>query len=320
MNIVVLDGYTLNPGDLSWSRLESIGNLTVYERTPPDLIVDRAKDADVILTNKTPLRAETLEKLPKLAYIGVLATGYDVVDAGEAAKRGIPVANVPAYSSASVAQLVFSLLLELCHRVGLHDEAVRGGAWSAGPDFSFWKTPLVELAGKTLGIVGIGGIGEQVAAIGQAFGMNVIATNRSGKKPATEGVRLVALERLFEESDVVTLHCPLTPETEGLIRAETLSRMKQSAFVINTGRGKLVKEQDLADALNSGTIAGAGLDVLSTEPPLAENPLLTARNCVITPHIGWASVEARARLMEIAAENVEAFLAGKPVHIVNRIG
>jgi glycerate dehydrogenase len=320
MNIVVLDGYTLNPGDLSWTRLESLGNLTVYDRTSPELVVERAKDADVILTNKTPLRAEMLGQLPNLTYIGVLATGYDVVDTAEAAKRGIPVTNVPAYSSASVAQLVFSLLLELCHRVGLHDEAVRGGAWAASPDFSFWKTPLVELAGKTLGIVGIGGIGEQVAAIGQAFGMNVIATNRSGKKPATEGVELVSLERLFEEADVVTLHCPLTPETEGLIRTETLSRMKPNAYLINTGRGKLVREQELADALNSGVIAGAGLDVLCSEPPAVDNPLLTARNCVITPHIGWASGEARARLMEMAAGNVEAFRAGKPVNVVNRIG
>lgn len=320
MNIVVLDGYTLNPGDLSWARLERLGNLKVYDRTPPELVVDRAKDADIVLTNKTPLRADAIAGLPKLAYIGVLATGYDVVDTAEAAKRGIPVANVPAYSSASVAQLVFSLLLELCHRVGLHDEAVRGGAWAACPDFSFWKTPLVELAGKTLGVVGIGGIGEQVAAIGQAFGMDVIATNRSGKPPATPGVRLVDAERLLREADVVTLHCPLTPETEGFIRADTLSLMKRNAFVINTGRGKLVRERDLADALNAGTIAGAGLDVLSTEPPSPDNPLLTARNCVITPHIGWATGEARARLMETAVANVEAYRNGNPIHVVNGIG
>lgn len=320
MNIVVLDGYTLNPGDLSWAQLESLGTLHVYDRTAPEQIVERAKDADVLLTNKTPLRADTLDRLPKLAYIGVLATGYDVVDIAAAANRGIPVTNVPAYSSASVAQLVFSLLLELCHRVGLHDEAVRGGAWSASPDFSFWKTPLVELAGKTLGVVGIGGIGEKVAAIGQAFGMNVVATNRSGKQPETEGVTLVSLERLLEQSDVVTLHCPLTADTEGLIRTETLSRMNRTAFLINTGRGRLVREQELADALNAGTIAGAGLDVLCAEPPAADNPLLTARNCIITPHIGWASGEARVRLMEIATSNVQAFQAGKPVNVVNRIG
>jgi glycerate dehydrogenase len=319
MNIVVLDGYTLNPGDLSWARLEALGHVQVYERTAPGQIVERAKDADIVLTNKTPLRADTLEQLPKLAYIGVLATGYDVVDAAYAGKRGIPVANVPAYSSASVAQLVFSLLLELCHRVGLHDEAVRSGAWSASPDFSFWKTPLVELADKTLGIVGIGGIGEKVAAIGQAFGMNVIATNRSGKPPLTPGVTLVTLEQLLEQSDAVTLHCPLTPETEGLINADTLSNMKRSAFLINTGRGKLVREQELADALRAGTIAGAGLDVLCAEPPPADNPLLTAPNCIITPHIGWASGEARARLMDVAAANVKAFQSGQPTNVVNRI-
>lgn len=319
MNIVVLDGYTLNPGDLSWARLERLGKLRVYDRTPPEKIVERALEAEIVLTNKTPLRAETIRQLPKLAYIGVLATGYDVVDAAEASKRGIPVANVPAYSSASVAQLVFSLLLELCHRVGVHDEAVRNGEWTACPDFSFWKSPLVELAGKTLGVVGIGGIGEQVAVIGQAFGMSVIATNRSGRRPAVEGVELVELEQLFKLADVVTLHCPLTAETEGLIREETLGLMKRNAFLINTGRGKLVREQDLADALNKGTIAGAGLDVLTSEPPAADNPLLSARNCIVTPHIGWATLEARSRLMEIAADNVAAFLTGRPTHVVNQV-
>ncbi|GAA3402863.1 D-2-hydroxyacid dehydrogenase [Paenibacillus hodogayensis] len=320
MNIVVLDGYTLNPGDLSWRSLEELGNLTVYDRTPAELVADRARDADIVLTNKTPLRSDVLERLPKLRYIGVLATGYDVVDTAAAAARGIAVTNVPAYSSASVAQLVFSLLLELCHRVGLHDEAVRSGGWASCPDFSFWRTPLVELSGKTLGVVGIGGIGEQVAAIGQAFGMHVIATNRSGKAPATPGVVLVPLERLFEEADVITLHCPLTADTEGLINAERLSRMKRTSLLINTGRGKLVREADLAAALNDGVIAGAGLDVLSAEPPQADNPLLTARNCVITPHIGWATREARGRLMETAAGNVAAFCAGTPVHVVNGVG
>ncbi|RKN82117.1 D-2-hydroxyacid dehydrogenase [Paenibacillus ginsengarvi] len=320
MNIVVLDGYTLNPGDLSWDRLTRLGQLQVYDRTPAELVVERAKEADIVLTNKTPLRAADLDQLPKLRYIGVLATGYDVVDTEAAGARGITVTNVPAYSSDSVAQLVFSLLLELCHRVGLHDEAVRAGSWAASPDFSFWRTPLVELSGKTLGIVGIGGIGEKVAVIGQAFGMNVIATNRSGKQPSIPGatVKLVSTEELFEQADVVTLHCPLTPETEGLIGTETLARMKQTAFLINTGRGKLIREQELADALNAGVIAGAGLDVLSTEPPQAGNPLLSARSCVITPHIGWATGEARARLMETAAANVEAFLAGTPVNVVGR--
>lgn len=316
MNITVLDGYTLNPGDLSWTRLEALGRLQVYERTPAEGIVERAKNAEIVLTNKTPLRAEHLERLPKLRYIGVLATGYDVVDIAAADARGIVVTNVPAYSSDSVAQLVFSLLLELCHRVGLHDEAVRDGAWAASPDFSFWRTPLVELSGKTLGVYGFGGIGERVATIGQAFGMNVIATNRSGKAPSVAGVRLVSPQRLFAEADVVTLHCPLTRETEGLIREETLSLMKSTAFLINTGRGKLIREHDLAAALNSGAIAGAGLDVLSAEPPQPDHPLIGARNCVITPHIGWATREARERLMETAAANVEAFLAGAPIHVV----
>lgn len=317
--IVVLDGYTLNPGDVGWEGLARAGKLTVYDRTPPELVVERAKEADVVLTNKTPIRAEVIAELPKLSYIGVLATGYDVVDGEAAARRGIPVANVPAYSSDSVAQLVFSLLLELCHQVGLHSAAVREGAWSQSPDFSFWRTPLVELSGKTLGVVGIGGIGEQVARIGQAFGMNVIAVNRSGRQPAVPNVRLVAYEQLWETADVVTLHCPLTPQTEGIINRDTLARMKRSAFLINTGRGKLVREQELADALNAGAIAGAGLDVLSAEPPTADNPLLTARNCVITPHFGWATVEARKRLMEQAAANVEAFWSGAPIHVVNGV-
>jgi glycerate dehydrogenase len=314
-----LDGYTLNPGDLSWEGLEALGTVTVYDRTPAESIVERAKGARVILTNKTPLRAEVLRQLPELQYIGVLATGYDVVDTAEAGKLGITVTNVPAYSTASVAQLVFALLLELCQQAGLHNEAVREGEWAGCPDFSFWKTPLVELAGKTLGVVGIGGIGEKVAEIGQAFGMNVIATNRSGKRPALEGVRLVSIGELFQEADVVTLHCPLTPETEGLIQKATLSQMKKTAFLINTGRGKLIRESDLADALNAGVIAGAGLDVLSTEPPAANNPLLSARNCIITPHVGWASFEARGRLMDVAVSNVAAFAAGSPVHVVNRL-
>jgi len=319
MNIVVLDGYTLNPGDLSWEGLEALGTVTVYDRTPAESIVERAKGARVVLTNKTPLRAEVLRQLPELQYIGVLATGYDVVDTAEAAKLGITVTNVPAYSTASVAQLVFALLLELCQQAGLHNEAVRRGEWAGCPDFSFWKTPLVELAGKTLGVVGIGGIGEKVAEIGQAFGMNVIATNRSGKHPALEGVQLVSIRELFQEADVVTLHCPLTPETEGLIQKATLAQMKKTAFLINTGRGKLIRESDLADALNEGVIAGAGLDVLSTEPPAANNPLLSARNCIITPHVGWASFEARGRLMDVAVSNVAAFAAGSPVHVVNRL-
>lgn len=319
VNIVVLDGHTLNPGDLDWDRLRKLGRLVVYDRTAsPELTVERARDADIVLTNKTPLRAETLSRLPKLRMIGVLATGYDVVDTAAAWQRGIPVANVPAYSTASVAQLVFALLLELCQRAGLHNEAVRAGEWTSCSDFSFWKAPLVELEGKTLGIVGLGGIGERTALIGQAFGMNVIASNRSGRPPAIPGVRLVTFEQLLEQSDAVSLHCPLTPETEGMIGKAALARMKPTAFLINTARGKLIRERDLADALNSGAIAGAGLDVLSLEPPEPDNPLLTARNTVITPHLAWATREARMRLMDTAVRNVEAFLAGEPTNVVNK--
>jgi glycerate dehydrogenase len=320
MNIVVLDGYTLNPGDLAWDSLAQLGRLTVYDRTAAHEIIERSRDADILLTNKTPLRAETLRQLPKLRYIGVLATGYDVVDIAAAGEREIVVTNVPAYSTNAVAQLTFALLLELCQRVGLHDEAVRRGEWANCADFSFWKTPLAELAGKTLGIVGIGSIGEQVARIGLAFGMRVIAVNRSGKRPSAPQVELVSFDDLLREADVVSLHCPLTPETEGLINKETLSRMKPNAFLLNTARGKLIREQDLADALNEGVIAGAGVDVLSTEPPAPNNPLLSAKHCVITPHLGWATREARLRLMHTAVQNVCSFLSGTPVNVVSRIG
>ena len=319
MNIVVLDGYAMNPGDLDWSRLGSLGHLTVYDRTPAESIVERARKAEIVLTNKTPLRKDTLSRLPNLRFIGVQATGYDIVDLEEASARGIIVANVPAYSTDSVAQLAFALLLELCQRVSLHSEAVRAGEWTDCPDFSFQKAPLVELAGKTLGIVGTGGIGKQTARIGLAFGMKVIAANRSGKPPGIPGVELVPFDQLLREADAVSLHCPLTAETEGMIDAAALSRMKPSAFLINTARGKLVRDQDLADALNEGRIAGAGLDVLSTEPPAADHPLLKARNCIITPHIGWPSREARLRLMDVTVRNVEAFLAGAPINVVNRV-
>jgi glycerate dehydrogenase len=319
MKIVVLDGYTLNPGDLSWEGLEALGDVTVYDRTPTELILERAAGAEILLTNKTPLRAETLHRLPDLRYIGVLATGYDVVDTKAAADKGIPVTNVPDYGTASVAQMVFALLLELCQRVQRHSDAVYNGEWAASPDFCFWKTPLVELAGKTLGIVGYGAIGEQVARIALAFGMKVVAARRS--KPAEAPFPNFAwaeLPELFAVADVVSLHCPLTPETEGMINRGTLGRMKPGAFLINTARGKLIAEQDLADALNAGTIAGAGLDVLSVEPPSPDNPLLHARNCIITPHIAWASKEARARLLDTAVNNVRQYLNGQPKNVVNR--
>lgn len=319
MRIVVLDGYTLNPGDLSWEELEALaGELILYDRTPPERIVERAQGADLILTNKTPLSSETLQQLPQLRYIGVLATGFDVVDVQAAAEQGITVTNIPTYSTDSVVQLVFALLLELCHNVSVHNEAVHKQEWAAQPDFCFWKTPLIELSGKTMGIIGYGRIGEQVAQIAAAFGMRILAHNRSHKgRTDFPNFAWGELDEILREADVVSLHCPLTEETEGMINHKTLQQMKNTAFLINTARGKLIVEQDLADALAEGQIAGAGLDVLSSEPPQPNHPLIHARNCVITPHIAWATLEARSRLMKIAVENVRSFIAGKPINQVN---
>ena len=309
-NIVVLDGHTLNPGDLDWSGLAELGALTVHERTPGDAVAARAADAEIVLTNKTPVNAAAIALLPRLRYLGVLATGTNVVDVAAAAARGIVVANVPGYSTAAVAQLVFALTLELAHRTAHHAQTVRDGRWSACADFCYWDFPLVELAGRTLGIVGFGAIGQAVARIGQAFGMRVIAGTRTPRECA--GVEFLALDAVFREADVLTLHCPLTPETRGLVNAARLAQMKRGAFLINTGRGPLIVERDLAEALEAGRIAGAGLDVLSAEPPAADNPLLAARNCFITPHIAWATRAARERLMREVVENVRAFLAGQP--------
>lgn len=313
-NIVVLDGHTLNPGDLDWHAIEALGALTVHVRTDDAEIVARAADADILLTNKTAITAETIAALPKLRFIGVLATGHNVVDTAAASARGIPVCNVPGYGTASVAQHVFALLLELTQHTGHHAQTVREGRWNACPDFCYWDFPLIELAGRTLGIVGYGSIGEAVARIGLAFGMKVIASARRPR--SAEGVEFVSTEEIFRRADVVTLHCPLTEETRGLVNAARIATMKPTAFLINTGRGPLVVEQDLADALNAGRLAGAGLDVLSTEPP-RDNPLLGAKHCIITPHIAWATHSSRARLMDVVAENVRAFLAGKPQNVVN---
>ncbi|MBO9605243.1 MAG: D-2-hydroxyacid dehydrogenase [Paenibacillaceae bacterium] len=319
MNIVVLDGYTLNPGDLSWERLGSLGSLQVYDRTAPEQIVERAAHAEMVLTNKTPLSAETIAKLPQLRYIGVLATGYNVVDVSAAAARGIPVTNVPDYGTGSVAQFAFALLLELCHRVQRHDDAVRNGEWAASPDFCFVRAPLVELEGKTLGVVGFGRIGQQTARIGAAFGMNVFASARSPKQlPGFEHVRWGSTEEVLREADVVSLHCPLTPETNRLIDRERIGWMKPTAFLINTSRGALVDDEALAEALNEGRLAGAGLDVLTMEPPAAGHALIGARNCIVTPHIAWATKEARARLLGFAEDNVIAYLRNTPVNVVNR--
>lgn len=318
MKIVVLDGYTLNPGDLSWEGIERLGELTVYDYTPPELIEERAKEADIVFTNKTPLGEEMLEKLPRLKYIGVLATGYNVVDAAAAKERGIPVTNTPNYGSKSVAQMTFALILELCHHVQDHSDAVRAGAWSQSRDFCFWNSPMIELEGKTIGIIGFGKIGQQTADIATAFGMKVIGySHRHSDQSHRENFRWAELDELLRESDIVSLHCPLFPETKGIINYGNLCKMKKSAFLINTARGPLIEEQDLADALNNDMIAGAGLDVLAVEPPPADNPLLTAKNCLITPHIAWATKEARKRLMDIAAENLGAFLNQEPVNVVN---
>ena len=313
--IVVLDGFTLNPGDLDWRALEEIGEVTVYARTPLAETVARAAGAEIVLTNKAPVSAAHLAELPALRYIGVLATGFNIVDVAAARARGIVVANVPGYGTASVAQHVFALILELAQRTGHHAQTVREGRWSASEDFCYWDFPLLELAGRTLGIVGYGAIGQAVAEIGRAFGMRVLASTRTPR--VAPGVEFGSVEEVFRQADVVTLHCPLTPETQGLVHTGRLAGMKRGAFLINTGRGALVVERDLAAALESGQIAGAGLDVLSVEPPSVDNPLLTARNCLITPHIAWATGAARVRLMGIAVANVRAFLAGRPEHVVN---
>jgi len=315
--IVVLDGYTLNPGDLSWDPLAALGQLTLYDRTPADQVMQRSAGAEIVLTNKVVIGPNAIRQVSQLRYIGVLATGYNVVDVDAARERGVVVTNVPAYSTPSVAQLVFALLLELTHHVGHHARTVREGRWSSSPDFCYWDFPLIELSGLTFGIVGLGRIGREVAKLADAFGMKVIACAHRPPASLPPYVRMVSLDELFGQSDAISLHCPLTPETKEMVNAERLGKMKQTAFLINTGRGALVKEQDMADALNAGRIGGAGLDVLSSEPPGQDNPLLSAKNCYITPHIAWATRAARERLLKTAVENVRAFLAGSPV---NRVG
>ncbi|WP_232054925.1 D-2-hydroxyacid dehydrogenase [Leminorella richardii] len=318
MKIVVLDGYTLNPGDISWSDLEKLGELTVYDRTPKDLIVERIGDADIALTNKTPIDAQTLAACASLKFIGVLATGYNIVDVKAAREKGIVVCNVPSYSTISVAQLSLALLLELCHHVGDHSTDVRAGGWSSSIDFCYWRSPLIELQGKTLGLIGYGQIGSAFAAVVTALGMNILVyTPSQNKKHERPGLSVVQLDRLLAESDVISLHCPLTADNTGMINRDTIAKMKDGVLLLNTARGALIVEQDLADALNSGKIAGAALDVLSTEPPAASNPLLKAKNCVLTPHIAWAPKEARLRLMAITVENLKRYAAGEPQNVVN---
>jgi glycerate dehydrogenase len=316
MNIVVLDGYTLNPGDLDWAELRALGPCTVHDRTPADLTPARAATAEIVLTNKTVLGRDLIPRLPRLKYIGVLATGYNVVDTAAAQECGVTVTNVPNYSTRAVAQLTFALLLELAHRTGHHAQAVRAGRWSQCADFCFWDFPLLELDGLTIGLVGFGRIGRAVAELAAAFGMKVLVCTRTPPVPAPPRIEFVELDALLCRSDVVSLHCPLTPETRHLINAARLARLKPGALLLNTGRGPLVDEAALAEALNTGRLAGAAMDVLSVEPPPADHPLLSAKNCVITPHFAWATCAARARLMKIAVANVRAFLAGTPQNVV----
>ena len=308
MRIVVLDGYTLSQGKAVWGSIASQGELTVHDRTTREQLLERARDAEVLLTNKTPLRQDLLEQLPALKYIGVMATGYNVVDVQAARRRGIPVSNVPEYGTDSVAQLTIALLLELCHHVGDHHRAVRDGEWTHAPDWCFWKHPLVELSGLKMGIVGYGRIGRKVGEIARALGMEVTAASRSQKE---------SIPSIFAEADVVSLHCPETPETRGFVTAELLRRMKKSAFLLNTSRGSLIDEKSLAAALNDGVLAGAALDVVSLEPIRADNPLLHARNCILTPHLAWATEAARGRLISETAGNLAAFREGRPRNVVN---
>jgi glycerate dehydrogenase len=318
MKIVILDGHAINPGDLRWDDLRSMGDLEVFDRTPEDGIALRAREAEAVLTTRAPLSAQTLAQLKRLRYVGAMFTGYDEIDLKAARQRNIVVTNVPTYGTTSVAQLVLALLLELCHHVALHSEATHAGDWSRSQDFSFRKTPLVELQDKTMGIVGFGRIGRRVAEIATAFGMRVIAADAGRKdSPNWPGFRWCGVDELMSAADVVSLHCPLLPETRGMINAASLSKMKAASFLINTSRGPLVIERDLADALNRERLAGAAVDVLSSEPPSLDNPLLHARNCIVTPHIAWATKEARTRLLETVVGNLRAFLEGRPVNIVD---
>lgn len=310
MKITILDGYGMNPGDMSWAPLEELGDLTVYDRTAPEQVLERAAGSEALLTNKTVLTAETLRALPQLRYVGVLATGYNVVDINAARELGIVVTNIPAYSTDSVVQMVFAHLLAITNRIEHYTDENRRGRWSTNSDFCYWDTPLHELSGKTFGIVGLGNIGMAVSRVARAFGMKVKAYTSKRIEELPDGVSKTGLDELFATSDVVSLHCPLTESTRHLVNADRLTQMKPSAILINTGRGPLVDEKALAEALDSGRIHAAGLDVLSSEPPAADNPLLTARNCFITPHLGWATKEARERLLRIAADNLRGFITG----------
>ena len=320
MKIVVLDGYTENPGDLSWTELEKLGQLTVYDRTAYEespLIAQRIGDAEVIVTNKTPISQQTLEQCPNLKLIAVLATGYNVIDCAAARMKGIPVVNVPTYGTASVSQYSIALLLEICHHIGHHDQSVHAGNWANNADWCYWDYPLIELEGKTMGIIGFGRIGQAEGRIARALGMRVLAYDLYPSDSGRAIGEYVDLDTLYRQSDVISLHCNLTPENTGMINKDSIAKMKDGVILINNARGQLIDEQDVADALNSGKLAAAGLDVVYTEPIREDNPLLKAKNCIITPHISWAPKESRQRIMDVTAENIRAFLAGHPQNVVN---
>lgn len=317
--IVVLDGYTENPGDLSWSGLEELGELTVYDRTPADQIVSRISNAEYVYTNKTLITKETLDLCPNIKFIGVLATGYNVVDVNKAKEKGIIVSNIPTYGTTAVAQFVFALLLEICHHVGSHSDAVKAGDWTSCPDFCFWNYPLIELAGKTMGIIGFGRIGQTTAKIAVAMGMKVLAFDEyPNKSLETDDIKVVGLVEVLANSDIISLHCPLFPSSQGMINKDSIAKMKDGVIIINTSRGPLIVEKDLKAALDSGKVFAAGVDVVSTEPIKADNVLLTCKNCIITPHIAWAPKESRQRLMNIAVDSLKQFINGNPVNVVNK--
>lgn len=320
MKIVILDGYTENPGDLSWEGFEALGNLTVYDRTPGHEIIERIGEAEAVIVNKTPITRETMEACNNIRYIGVLATGYNVIDIEAAEEKGIVVSNIPTYGTDAVGQFAIALLLEICHHVAHHSEAVHKGRWSGSQDWCFWDYPLIELAGKTMGIIGFGRIGQSTARIAKAMGMNILAYDMNQTEEGRTLAEYVDLNRLFGQSDVISLHCPLFPETQGIINQDSIAKMKDGVIILNNSRGPLIVEEDLAKALSSGKVYAAGLDVVSEEPIHPHNPLLEAKNCLITPHISWAPRESRKRLMDIAVSNLEAFVKGGPVNVVNHNG
>jgi|SRR5665648_17203 len=316
IKIVILDGYTENPGDLSWKGFEELGELTVYDRTPDDQIISRIGDAEIVITNKTNINVSTFAACPQIKYVGVLATGYNVVDMAAAKVNGTIICNIPTYGTTAVAQFVFALLLELCHHVGAHSEAVKDGRWTSCSDFCFWDYPLIELAGKTMGIIGFGRIGQNTAQIAKAMGMNVLAMDEYPNEQGREFATYVSLDELLAQSDVISLHCPLFPSTQGIINSDNIAKMKDGVMIINTSRGPLILDEDLAEALETGKVAGAAVDVVSSEPIKANNKLIHAKNCIITPHIAWAPKESRSRLMDIAVTNLKNFLDGSPQNVV----